>query len=61
MGEQPHWYLTIFSDRNSLSGSIIIRNRIFATKFPPSAHSMIFSRSYPSSISLLSICTNFTT
>ena len=45
-GEQPHWYLTIFSDRSSLSGSIL------ATKFPHSARSMIFLRSYPSSNSL---------
>ena len=61
VGEQPHWYLTIFSDQSSLSGSIIIRNSIFAAKFPGSARSMIFLRSYPSSTSALSIYTNFTT
>ena len=61
VGEQPHWYLTIFSDRSNLSGSIIIRNSILATKFPHSARSMIFLRSYPSSTSALSIYTNFTT
>ena len=61
VGEQPHWYLTIFSDRSSLSGSIITRNSILATKFPRSARSMIFLRSYPSSTSTLSIYANFTT
>ena len=50
----------IFSDRSSLSGSIIIKNRIFATKFPHSARSIIFLRSYSSS-NFLSIYTNFTT
>src|SRR5699024_5953314 len=61
VGEQPHWYLTIFSDRSSLSGSIIIKNSILAAKFPRSARSMIFLRSYPSSTSALSIYMNFTT